>query len=40
MLKKGDVDDDTDDDNEVRSSASQNRATATMSTEEFLLRTK
>jgi hypothetical protein len=36
MLKKGDVDKDADD--EVRTSASQNHATATLSTEEFFLR--
>ncbi len=40
MLKKGDVNDDADDDDEVRTSASQNRATATLSTEEFLFRTQ
>jgi hypothetical protein len=39
MLKKGCVDDDTDDDDEVRSHALQNRATATLSTEEFFLST-
>jgi hypothetical protein len=38
MLKKGDVVDDADD--EVRTSASQNRVTATLSTEEFFLRTQ
>jgi hypothetical protein len=40
MLKKGDVDDDADDDDEVRTSASQNHVTATPSTEEFFLRTQ
>ncbi len=37
-MKKGGVVDDADDDNEVRTSASQNHATATMCTEEFFLR--
>jgi hypothetical protein len=40
MLQKGDVVDDADDDNEVRTSASQNRATTTQGTEEFILRTQ
>ncbi len=40
MLKKGDVDDDADDDDEVRTSASENCATAVLSTEEFFLRTQ
>jgi hypothetical protein len=40
MLKKADVIDDTDGDDEVRTSASQNRGIATMSTEEFFLRTQ
>jgi hypothetical protein len=40
MLRKGDVDDDADDDDEVRTSASQNHVTATPSTEEFFLRTQ
>jgi hypothetical protein len=41
MLKKGDVGDDADDDdNEVRNSASQNRVTATLSTDEFFFRTQ
>jgi hypothetical protein len=40
MLKKGDVDDDVDDDDEVRTSAPQNRAAATLSTEEFFVRTQ
>jgi hypothetical protein len=39
MLKKGDVVDDADDD-EVRTSAPQNRLTATLCTEEFFLRTQ
>jgi hypothetical protein len=39
-LKKGYVDDDADDDDEVRTSASQNCATATLSTEEFFLGTQ
>ncbi len=39
-MKKGDVVDDADDDEEVRTSASQNRATAILSTEEFFLRTQ
>jgi hypothetical protein len=38
MMKKGGVIDDADDDNEVRTSASQNHATETMCTEEFFLR--
>jgi hypothetical protein len=38
MLKKGDVNDDDDDDSEVRTSASQKRATATLSTEDFFPR--
>ncbi len=38
MLKKGDDDDEVND--EVRSSASQNRVTATLCTEEFFLRTQ
>jgi hypothetical protein len=37
MLKKGGVVDDVDD-NEVRTSASQNHATATLGTEKFFLR--
>jgi hypothetical protein len=41
MLKKGDVDDDADvDDNEERNSASQNHVTATLSTDEFFFRTQ
>jgi hypothetical protein len=40
MLKKGDVDNDADDDGEVRTSVSQNHATATLSTKEFFLRTQ
>ncbi len=40
-MKKGDVGDDADDDdNEVRNSASQNRVTATLSTDEFFFRTQ
>jgi hypothetical protein len=39
MLKKGVVIDDVDDDDEVKP-VSQNRATATLSTEEFFLRTQ
>jgi hypothetical protein len=39
-LKNGDVHDYADDDDEVRTSASQNRATAMLSTEEFFLRTQ
>jgi hypothetical protein len=35
MLKKGDVDNDAYDDAEVRTSASQNRVTASVSSEEF-----
>jgi hypothetical protein len=38
MLKKGDDDDEVND--EVRSNASQNRATVTLCTEEFFLRTQ
>ncbi len=37
-MKKGDVDYDADYDDEVRTSVSQNRATATLSTEESFLR--
>ncbi len=37
-LKKGDVYDDADDDDEVRTSALQKRATASLSTEEFFSR--
>jgi hypothetical protein len=40
MLKKGDVEGDAYDDDEVRTSASQNCVTATLSTEEFFLRTQ
>jgi hypothetical protein len=41
MLKQRDVDDDTDDDDKVRITVpSQNRATATLSTKEFFLRTR
>jgi hypothetical protein len=40
MLKKGDVDDDADDDDEVRTSVSQNHVTATLKTKEFFLRTQ
>jgi hypothetical protein len=40
MLKKGDVDDDADDDNEVRTSASRSCATAALITVEFFLRTQ
>jgi hypothetical protein len=40
MLKKGNVNGDADDNDEVRTSASQNHATATQSTEEFFLRTQ
>jgi hypothetical protein len=40
MLKKGYADNDADDNDEVRTSASQNRATATLSTKEFFLRTQ
>jgi hypothetical protein len=40
MLKKRDVNDDAGDDDEVRTSGSQNCATATVSTEEFFLRTQ
>ncbi len=39
MLKKGDVNDDTDDD-EVRTSVSQNCVTATQNTVEFFLKTQ
>jgi hypothetical protein len=39
MLKKRDVENDANDD-EVRTNASQNQATATLSTEEFFLRTQ
>jgi hypothetical protein len=39
MLKKGDIVDDTDDSDEVRTRALQNHVTATPSTEEFFLRT-
>jgi hypothetical protein len=40
-LKKGDVDNAADNDDELRTTApSQNGATATLSTEEFLLRTQ
>jgi hypothetical protein len=40
MSKKGDIVDDADDIDEVRIGASQKRATATLSTEEFFLRTQ
>jgi hypothetical protein len=40
MLKKRDVENDANDDDEVRTNASQNQATATLSTEEFFLRTQ
>jgi hypothetical protein len=40
MLKKGDIDDDANDDDEVRTSTSQSHATETLSTEEFFLRTQ
>jgi hypothetical protein len=40
MLKKGNVVSDAYDDYEVRTSASQNRVTATVCTEEFFLRTQ
>jgi hypothetical protein len=40
MLKKVDVDDDADHDDELRTSMSQNLATATLSTEELYLRTQ
>jgi hypothetical protein len=40
MKKKGDVTVNADDDDEVRTSGSQNCATAAMSTEEFFLRTQ
>jgi hypothetical protein len=35
MLKKGDVHNDADDNDEVRTSTSQNHATTTLTTEEF-----
>jgi hypothetical protein len=38
MMKKGDVAVNADDDDEVRTSASQNIVTVTMCTEEFFLR--
>jgi hypothetical protein len=38
MLKKGDLVDDAGDDDEVKASASQNCATATLSTKEFFPR--
>jgi hypothetical protein len=40
MLKKGDVIDDADDDDELRTSASQNHVTATLFTDELFLRTQ
>jgi hypothetical protein len=41
MLKKRNVDDDADDDDEVRTTVpSQNRATVTLGNEEFFLRTQ
>jgi hypothetical protein len=40
MLKRGDVNDDADDDDEVRITAKQNRLIETLSTEEFSLRTQ
>jgi hypothetical protein len=40
MLKKEGVEDDADDDDEVRTTASQNPATATLCTEEFFRRTQ
>jgi hypothetical protein len=40
MLKKGNVNGDADDYDEVRTSASQNHVTATQRTEEFFLRTQ
>jgi hypothetical protein len=40
MLKKGNVVSDADDDDEVRTSALQNRVTATVCTEEVFLRTQ
>jgi hypothetical protein len=40
MLKKGDVDDDSDDENEVRTTVPQKRATATLSTEEYFFSTQ
>jgi hypothetical protein len=39
-LKKGDVDNNADDDDELRTSASQNHATATLIATEFFLRTQ
>ncbi len=40
MMKKGDIVSDADDDDEVRTSVSENHATATLCTEEFFLRTR
>jgi hypothetical protein len=40
MLKNEDVENDADDDDEVRTSESQNCVTATLSTEKFFLRTQ
>ncbi len=40
MLKKGNVVTDADDDDEVRTSVSQNHAATTLSTEECFLRTQ
>jgi hypothetical protein len=40
MKKKGDVITDVDDGDELKTSASQNCATATLCTEEFFLRTQ
>jgi hypothetical protein len=40
MLKKGDVNNDADDDDEVRTSGLQNCVTVTLSTKAFLLRTQ
>ncbi len=40
ILKKGDINADADNDDEVRTSASQNHATTTLSTEKFFLRTQ
>jgi hypothetical protein len=40
MLKKGYADNDADGNDEVSTSALQNRATATLSTKEFFLRTQ
>jgi hypothetical protein len=40
MLKKEDVNGDADDDDEVRTSASQNRVTAALSTKKFFLGTQ